>query len=88
LQYNGDNVNFTKICPCFGYAELTQNVERGSSKNSRLQQTIEAKVIRRPWAPKTFHGFAIKTGCVLDPWKAFCCPWVFSGVFESSWTVV
>jgi len=25
---------------------------------------------------------------VLDPWKTFRCPWVFSGILESSWTVV
>ena len=26
--------------------------------------------------------FAIKTGYVLNLWKTFCCPWVFSGVLK------
>jgi len=47
-----------------------------------------SEVARRPWAPRTFLEFAIKTSYVLDPWKTFCWPWVFSGVLESSWTVV
>jgi len=41
---------------------------------------------RHPRALRTFLKFAIKTGYVLDPWKTFCFPWVFSGVLESSWT--
>ena len=52
------------------------------------QGYIELKVARRPWAPKTFLDFAIKTGYVLDPWKTFCCSWVFFAVLESYWTVV
>ena len=46
------------------------------------------KVARRPWAPRAFLKFAIKTDYVLDPWKTFCCPWLFSGVLENSWTVM
>jgi len=46
------------------------------------------KAARRPWAPRTFPEFAIETGNVLDPWKTFCCPQVFSGVLENSWIVV
>jgi len=49
---------------------------------------VAGKVARRPWAPRTFLEFAIKTGYVLDPWKTICCPWVFSWVLENSWTVV
>jgi len=37
-------VNFIKSCPCFGFVELTQNVGKGSCKNLRLQQIIEAAV--------------------------------------------
>jgi len=50
--------------------------------------SVAIKVARRPWAPRTFLEFAIKTGYALDPWKTFCCPWMFSGVLESCWTVV
>jgi len=46
------------------------------------------KVARRPWAPRTFLEFAIKSGYVLDPSKTFCCPWEFSGILDISWTVV
>jgi len=37
-------VNFTKICPCFSFTDLTQNVDVNSSKIFRLQQTIEVGV--------------------------------------------
>ena len=37
------------------------------------------KVVRRPWAPRNFLEFAVKNGYDLDPWKTFCCPWVFRG---------
>jgi len=43
------------------------------------------KVARRPWAPRTVLEFAIKTHFVLDSWKTFCCPWIFSRVLENSW---
>jgi len=33
---------------------------------------------------KGFLEFAIKTGCIIDTWKTFCYPWVFSGALESS----
>jgi len=49
---------------------------------------FSAKIVRRPWAPRTLLEFAIKAGNVLDPWKTFCCPWVFSVFLENSWTVV
>jgi len=45
-------VNFTKICPCFGFADVTQNVDMPSSKNLGLQQTIEV-VVRDPTATPT-----------------------------------
>jgi len=53
-----------------------------TSKSFWLQ--LRSKVAWRPWAPRTFLEFAIKTGYVLDPWKIFCCAWAFSGVLESS----
>ena len=33
-------MNVTKICPCFGFADVTQNVDLRSSKTVRLQHTI------------------------------------------------
>jgi len=39
---------------------------------------------RCPWAPRTFHEFAIKTVYVFDPWKTCCRLWVFFCVLESS----
>jgi len=42
-------VNSKKVCLCFGFADVTQNVNMRSSKNQRLQQTIEA-AIRDPKA--------------------------------------
>jgi len=56
--------------------------------NSRGQGYPLPKVVRRPWAPRTSLEFAVKTGYVLDPWKMFCCPWVYFDVHESTWTVV
>ena len=53
-----------------------------------VSSRFSSKVARRPWAPRTFLDFAIKTGYVFDYWKTFCCPWVFCGVFSGSWTVV
>ena len=38
------NENFTKICPCFGFANVAQNVDIQSSNNSRLRKTIDAAV--------------------------------------------
>jgi len=43
-NYNGDNVNLTKICPCFGFDNVAQKVDIRRSKYSRLQQTTEAAV--------------------------------------------
>jgi len=43
-NYNGDNVNLTKICPCFGFDNVAQNVDIRRSKYSRLQQTTETAV--------------------------------------------
>jgi len=43
-NYNSDNVNLTKICPCFGFGNVAQNVDIRRSKYSRLQQTTEAAV--------------------------------------------
>jgi len=43
-NYNGDNMNLTKICPCFGFDNVAQNVDIRRSKYSRLQQTTEAAV--------------------------------------------
>jgi len=43
-NYNGDNVNLTKICPCFGFDNVAQNVDVRRSKYSILQQTTEAAV--------------------------------------------
>jgi len=49
-------VNFTKIYPCFGCADVTQNVDMRSSKNSRLQQTTEASGVRRKF-PRRGQSF-------------------------------
>ena len=38
-------MNFTKIGLCFGFADVTQDVDMCSSKNLRLQQTIEAAAV-------------------------------------------
>jgi len=43
------------------------------------------KVARRAWAPRIVLEFVIKTHYVLDSWKTYCCPWIFSGVLENSW---
>ena len=43
-NYNGDNVNLTKICPSFGFDNVAQNVDIRRSIYSRLQQTTEAAV--------------------------------------------
>jgi len=43
-NYSGDNVNLTKISPCFGCDNVAQNVDIRSSKYSRLQQNIEVAV--------------------------------------------
>jgi len=48
-NYDRDNVNFKKICPCFGVAHITQNVDMRSSNNSNLQQAIVV-VVRDPTA--------------------------------------
>jgi len=40
------------------------------------QSCVCARVARRPWAPRTVLGFAIKTHYVLDSWKTSCCPWI------------
>jgi len=33
-------VNFTKICVCFSFADVTQNVDMRSSKNLRLSKLL------------------------------------------------
>jgi len=51
-NYNGDNVNLIKIYPCFSFDDVTNNVERRSTKNTSLQQSTEA-VVREPAATAT-----------------------------------
>jgi len=49
---------------------------------------IEIKFARRPWAPRTFLDFAIKTGYILNPWNILCFLWVFLAflkVLEQLW---
>jgi len=43
-NYNGDNVNLTKISSCFGFDNVAQNVDIRRSKYSILKQTTEAAV--------------------------------------------
>jgi len=35
-NYNGNNVNLIKICPCFGFGNVAQNIDIRRSKYSRL----------------------------------------------------
>ena len=44
---NEDNLNFTNIYPCFGFADIAHNVDMHISKNSIFQRIIEA-VVRDP----------------------------------------
>jgi len=48
-NYNDDKVSLTKICPCFGFGNVAQNVDIRRSKYSRLQQTTQTAV-RSPTA--------------------------------------
>jgi len=77
------HVTFTCIGPIFSYPHKKLFISSLTRPG-----TSSSKVARRPWAPMTFLEFAIKSRCVLDSWKIFCCPWIFFGVLESSWTVV
>jgi len=43
-------VNFTKIL-CFGFADVTQNIDMRNSKNLRLQQSIEAVALNSQATP-------------------------------------
>jgi len=42
-------MNFTKIYPCFGFADITHNVDMSRSKNSSFQHIFLA-VVRDPTA--------------------------------------
>jgi len=42
-------VNFTKICPCFGFADVTQNVNMRSSKNLGFQLLMLLFVTPQPF---------------------------------------
>ena len=65
----------------FGHKKL-----RGCSTQPSLHFKLRLLVVFE--RQRSFLEFAIKTGYVLDPWKTVSCPWVFSCVLESSWTVV
>jgi len=58
-------VNLTKICSSFGFADVTQNVDTHSSKNLRLQQTIEAAIPPTGWELVVLRCFCDSpgTGC-------------------------
>ena len=73
-------------CSIQGVSSFLFFVHSGSFATRRIMRyyiITQPKAARRPWAPRIVLEFAVKTCCVLDPWKTSCSPWMFAGVLEN-----
>ena len=74
----------TRPCTQSPSADPVNSTRKRTSSVHRTPGKTRPDVLERP----DFLEFVIKTIYVLDTWKTCCWPWLFSGVLESSWTVV